>query len=143
MDRTIWTLVVLNTIGGIGHHVDHTFRHNVGWPLNSHVNGYTITMLIYVVILIGAVLSRRGVVGPGFWAILCGGGLIYTALVHFVPGSPDPPGAYASQYGSTIKGTLAIVWLVLLLISLAVTLVYCTRKWAALRQSSPAQDIAT
>lgn len=136
MNRTVWTFVVLNTIGGIGHHIDHTFRGHVGWPLIADVNGYTITLLIYVAILIGAILSRRDVVGPGFWAIFSAAGFVYTLLVHFVPASPDPPMRYAHDYGSSLLGALAMTWLGLFLLSLLSTTVYCARRWASLRQAS-------
>ena len=133
MDRTIWTFVVLNTIGGLGHHVDHTLRHKVGWPLTHDVNGYTITWLIYVVILIGAILTRRGVAGPFFWGFISAGGFVYTLVIHFAV-NIDPPAQYAAQYGSSVKGAIAVTWLVLFLISLASTAVYAFRRWAVLRQ---------
>lgn len=142
MTRTGWTFVVLNTLGGIGHHVDHTLRHNVGWPLNQHVNGYTITLLIYVVILIGVVYTRRGVLGTGFWLVMCIGGFVYTAGVHFLPGSPDPPAHYAALYGSGVYGALAVAWLLLFLLSLAVSGVYFARLWLDERQAARVTAVA-
>lgn len=142
MNRTIWMFVVLNTIGGIGHHVDHTLRHKVGWPLTQHVNGYTITLLIYVAILIGAIYSRRGVIGPGFWAVFSFAGFVYTAAVHFLPGSPDPPAQYAELYGSRLYGAIAIAWLLLFLLSLAITTVYCARRWLAVRRLTGVPEVA-
>ena len=136
MDRIIWTGVALNTIGGLGHHIDHIFRRRAGWPLIDEVNGWTITLLIYVVIFIGVILSRRKVVGAGFWALVSGLGFVYTTVIHFIPGSPDPPAEYVADYGSTVLGALALTWLALMLLSLLSTSVYSAQRWARLRQQA-------
>ena len=52
-------------------HLDHVIRHNaVGRPLAGEVNAFTLSLVIYPVIVAGLLLYRAGRAGPGFWAVL-------------------------------------------------------------------------
>ena len=142
MDRTIWRLVVLITICSIGHHVDHALRHHAGWPLTDHVTPYTYALGAYVLVIAGSILTRRGVVGPGYWSLFALGGALFIGLTHYGPGAEDPPSAFAAQYGSETKAAIAIAWLWLFLASLVTATVYCGRRWMILRQRALSSGVA-
>jgi hypothetical protein len=75
-----------------GHHLDHLIRHNaVGWPLTDQVNAFTISLVVYPVIAAGLLAYRAGRVGPGFWALISGGGAIFVSAVHLGPAAVEPP----------------------------------------------------
>ena len=134
MDKTIWRLVVLITICSIGHHVDHALRHRAGWPLTDHVTPYTYALGAYVAVIIGSILTRRGVVGPGYWSLLALAGALFIGLTHYGPAAEDPPSAFAAQYGSQTKAAMATVLLWVFLTSLVTATVYSGRRWMILRQ---------
>jgi hypothetical protein len=143
MNRIIWGFVVTTTIFSIGHHLDHAFRHHkVGWPFSDHFTGFSVALLFYVGILIGVILTRRGLIGPGFWSILAAVGFVYIVGSHYGPVAEDPPSFYSAEYGSSVKGALALTWLILFLLSLLGAAVYSARRWAMLRQRTPAPSVA-
>ena len=136
MDKIIWSFVASNTLFSIGHHVDHTLRHKIGWPLNHDVTPFTFALGVYVAVVAGTLLSRRGVVGPRYWAILSGIGVAFVAGTHYGPFADDPPSAFTAAYGSHTYATLATVWLWLFLLSLTAATLYCASRWAILRHRS-------
>jgi hypothetical protein len=109
VDRIIWSLAASTAILSFGHHVDHALRHKIGWPLSHHVTPFTYALGIYVAIGVGAVLSKCGVVGPGYWAILALIGIVFVVGTHYGPFADDPPSTFAAAYGSETKATLAII----------------------------------
>jgi hypothetical protein len=134
MDRIIWSFVACNTIFSVGHHIDHSLRHKIGWPLNHEVTPFTFALGVYVAVVGGALLSRRGVVGPGYWAILSGIGVAFVGGTHYGPFADDPPSAFAAAYRSQTSATFATVWLWLFLLSLIAATLYCAWRWAILHQ---------
>jgi hypothetical protein len=65
---TLYRLTYLAAALSFGHHIDHVIRHNaVGWPLTGQVNAFTVSLVIYPIIITGLLLYRAGRVGPGFW----------------------------------------------------------------------------
>lgn len=142
MNRAIWILVVLTTIFSLGHHVDHALRGHAGWPVQDRVTPFTLFLGIYVAIAIGALLSRRGTVGPGFWSILAAIGFAGITLTHFGPVADDPPARFASEYGSQTKGMISLIWLCGFEITLAVAMIYSGYRWMMLRSRAPAPEVA-
>lgn len=142
MNRTIWILVVLTTMFSLGHHVDHALRHHAGWPVENRVTPFTLALGIYVAIAIGTVLSRRGIVGPGFWSILAAIGVAFITLTHFGPFAEDPPARFASEYGSQTKGMMSLIWLCGFEITLAVAMIYSGYRWMLLRRRTLAPEVA-
>lgn len=142
MNRKIWTLVVLTVILSVGHHVDHALRHHAGWPVESQVTPFTYFLGIYVAIAIGTILSHRGTVGPGFWAILAAIGFLGITLTHFGSVAEDPPSLFASAYGIQVKGTIALIWLGLFELALATDFMYCGYRWTVLRKQTRASELA-
>jgi hypothetical protein len=135
-NRVLYRLTWLALALSLGHHLDHLIRGNaVGWPVTDEVNAFTISLVVYPIIIIGLVLYRAGRVGPGFWALVSGGGAVFVAAVHFGPAAVEPPELILDHYDTSILGWLAFGWLVVFVTVLAITCMYETRLWAQQRQA--------
>jgi hypothetical protein len=135
-DRVLYRLTWLALVLSLGHHLDHLIRGNaVGWPVTEEVNAFTLSLVVYPIIATGLVLYRAGRVGPGFWALVSGGGAAFVAAVHFGPAAVEPPELILDHYDSPVLGWLAFGWLVVFVAVLAITCVYETRLWASHRQA--------
>jgi hypothetical protein len=138
--RLTWLAAALS----LGHHLDHLLHHNaVGWPVTDEVNAFTFSLVVYPVIITGLLLYRAGRVGPGFWALVSGGGAVFVAAVHFGPAAVEPPALILDPYDPPILGWLAFAWLVVFVTVLAVTCLYETRLWVQQRQARRATRPAT
>jgi hypothetical protein len=143
-DRTLYRLTWLAAALSLGHHLDHLIRHNaVGWPLTDQVNAFTISLVVYPIIAAGLLAYRAGRVGPGFWALVSGGGAIFVSAVHFGPAAVEPPQLILDPYDPPVLGWLAFGWLTTFVTVLAITSVYETRLWAQQRQARRAARPAT
>jgi len=142
--RILYRLTYLAAAMSLGHHVDHLIRHNaVGWPLTDEVNAFTMSLVVYAVIATGLLLYRAGRVGPGFWALVSGGGAVFVSAVHFGPVAVEPPELILGEYDPPILGWLAFTWLVAFVAVLAITSLYETRLWWQQRQTRRAAHPAT
>jgi len=142
--RTLYRLTWLAAALSLGHHLDHVIRHNaVGWPLTDQVNAFTLSLVVYPVIATGLLLYRAGRVGPGFWALVSGGGAVFVSAVHFGPSAVEPPEMILGGYGLSILGWLAFAWLVTFVVVLAITSLYETRLWWRQRQTRRATQPTT
>jgi hypothetical protein len=143
-DRILYRLTWLAAAMSLGHHLDHLIRGNaVGWPVTDQVNAFTASLIVYPVIATGLLLYHAGRVGPGFWALVSGGGAVFVSAVHFGPAAVEPPALILDPYQPSILGWLAFGWLVTFVTVLAVTCVYETRLWAQQRQARRAARPAT
>jgi hypothetical protein len=135
-DRILYRLTWLALALSLGHHLDHLIRGNaVGWPLTDQVNAFTASLVVYPIIITGLLLYHAGRVGPGFWALVSGGGAAFVAAVHFGPAAVEPPELILDHYDTPILGWLAFGWLVVFVTVLAITCLYETRLWASRRQA--------
>jgi hypothetical protein len=135
-DKVLYRLTWLAAVLSLGHHLDHLVRGNaVGWPVTEQLNAFTASLVVYPIIATGLLLYRAGRVGPGFWALVSGGGAGFVAAVHFGPAAVEPPELILDPYQPPGLGWLAFGWLVAFVAVLAVTCVYETRLWAAHRQA--------
>jgi hypothetical protein len=135
-DRVLYRLTWLALVMSLGHHLDHLIRGNaVGWPVTDQVNAFTASLVVYPIIATGLLLYRAGRVGPGFWALVSGGGAAFVSAVHFGPAAVEPPELILDGYDQTVLGWLAFGWLVAFVTVLAITCVYETRLWAQQRQA--------
>jgi hypothetical protein len=142
--RILYRLTFVAAALSLAHHVDHVIRHNaVGWPLNGDVNAFTMSLVIYPIIITGLLLYRVGRVGPGFWAFVSGGGAVFVGAVHFGPSAVEPPELILHGYHSPILGWLAFILLVTFVSVLAITSLYETRVWWQQRQARRAARPAT
>jgi hypothetical protein len=141
--RTLYQLTWLAAAMSLVHHLDHLIRHNaVGWPLTDEVNAFTISLIVYPVIATGLLLYRAGRVGPGFWALVSGGGAVFVSAVHFGPAALEPPELILDHYEPPILGWLAFAWLAAFVAVLAITCLYETRVWWQQRQALSASHPA-
>lgn len=132
--RAIYLLTYLAAAFSLGHHIDHVIRGNaIGWPLNGEINTFTLSLVIYPIILTGLYLYRSGRVGPGFWALLSGGGALFVTAIHFGPFAVERPEHIIGVYHPSILGWLAFGWLVVFIGVLAFTSAYETRTWLRTR----------
>jgi hypothetical protein len=128
--RTIYLLTLAGAAMSLVHHVDHAIRGNaIGWPLSGEVNAFTMSLGIYPIIVTGLLLNRAGRVGPGFWALISGGGAAFVSAIHFGPFAVEPPHLIHGGYEQPVIGWLAFAWVVAFAALLAVTSVYETRLW--------------
>jgi hypothetical protein len=135
-NRTLYQLTWLAAAMSLGHHLDHLIRGNaVGWPLTDQVNAFTLSLVVYPVIATGLLLYRAGRVGPGFWALVSGGGAIFVGAVHFGPAAVEPPELILDHYDAPVLGWLAFAWLAAFVAVLAITCLYETRVWWQQRQA--------
>jgi hypothetical protein len=135
-DRILYRLTWLAAALSLGHHLDHLIRGNaVGWPVTDQVNAFTISLIVYPIIATGLLLYHAGRVGPGFWALVSGGGTAFVSAVHFGPAAVEPPELILDHYDQPILGWLAFAWLVVFLTVLAITSIYETRLWWQYRQA--------
>lgn len=134
--RILYGLIYLATLMSLGHHVDHLIRGNhVGWPVTPEVTPFTYSLGVYPVILLGLLLYQSGRVGPGYWALLSGGGALFLAAIHFGPDAIEPPADIIELYEPRIIGWFAFAWLVGLVVVLAIASLHAARLW--LRGSEP------
>ena len=128
--RILYRLTYVAAAMSLGHHIDHAIRHNaVGWPLTGEVNAFTMSLVIYPIIITGLLLYRAGRVGPGFWALVSGGGAAFVSAVHFGPSAVEPPEMMLDGYDSPVLGWFAFTWLAVFVTVLAITSLYETRVW--------------
>jgi len=133
--RILYRLTYVAAAMSLGHHIDHAIRHNaVGWPLTEEVNAFTMSLVIYPIIITGLLLYRAGRVGPGFWALVSGGGAAFVSAVHFGPSAVEQPEMMLDGYDSPVLGWLAFTWLAVFVTVLAITSLYETRVWWQQRQ---------
>jgi hypothetical protein len=123
-------LVLLTTLLGIGHHVDHVIRGNhVGWPLIPEITPFTYSLGFYPVIALGLYLEWRGSASRVFWAMLSGAGFLFVSIVHFGLFAVEPPIDILDPYADAWAGYAALGWLALFLLALAGTSVYAAGLW--------------
>jgi hypothetical protein len=103
--------------------------------VTEEVNAFTFSLVVYPIIATGLLLYQAGRVGPGFWALVSGGGAVFVAAVHFGPAAVEPPELMLDAYDPPVLGWPAFGWLVAFVAVLAITCVYETRWWASQRQA--------
>jgi hypothetical protein len=142
--RILYQLTFLAAAMSLGHHADHLIRGNaVGWPVTEEVNAFTISLVVYPIIITGLLLYRAGRVGPGFWALVSGGGAVFVSVIHFGPAAVEPPELILDHYQPPVLGWLAFGWLMVFVTVLAITCLYETRLWAQHRQTRHTTEQAT
>lgn len=129
-NRRLHALILIALVLAVGHHLDHIIRGNhVGWPLTAEVNAFTFSLIIYPLILTGLLLSRAGLIGPGTWVFLSGGGAIFLTAIHFGPWAIEPPDDIIGLYDPPLIGWFAFGWLLALVGVLIASTIYEVRLW--------------
>jgi hypothetical protein len=82
----ILILATVATIFSVLHHADHVIRgSHPGWPFQAEVTPFTLSLLIYALILPGIYLTARGCSIAGYHLFVAVSGLVLISFVHFVP----------------------------------------------------------
>lgn len=130
-DKILLILISLVIVLTIGHDFDHFFRGDYRWDgLSEAVPIIIVTVLKYAILGGGLFLYLKGLVGPRFWAILAGVGVILAWLAHFSPFTDQPPQWIYSAYPTSFGGALAVAWLTALMLMLICTTLYAQVLWA-------------
>ncbi len=130
VDRFLLRLIlVIAWLNGV-HTLDHTIRGDFHWPPDGQSVGFVLVVAaIYLVMGVGVRLSRRGVVGPLFWAIVGCGGLILGWLSHFSPFTDQPLHVIYGTYHNATGGALAVLCLMLLMSVVLTATLYSFYLW--------------
>ena len=91
-DKKLLALIILVIILNLGHTADHIARGDLTWPLTaSSLPSVIITLAIYAILGFGLYFYLTNKVGPGFWAIAAGIGVLFGWLAHFSPFTDQTP----------------------------------------------------
>jgi hypothetical protein len=116
--------MVVITLFGIGHHIDHIIRGNhVGWPLTPEITAFTFSLLAYPFIALGVYLGWRDWAGVPYWTALFFVSSLLIGFVHFGPSAVEPP-ADIMIYENALVGWFALAWVVGFTIVLVTGLFY-------------------
>jgi hypothetical protein len=130
-DKTLSTLVIAIIILFAGHDIDHFLRGDYGSGSPAYAAPViVVTIVKYAVLGFGLFYYVKGMVGPGFWAILAGLSVALAWLAHFSPFTEQTPQFICRAYDSPVAGALAVAWLVVLMLVLVATMLYATVIWA-------------
>ncbi|MDY6819078.1 MAG: hypothetical protein SVG88_10495 [Halobacteriales archaeon] len=125
-----YLVVLLPTLLGLAHHIDHIIRGNhVGWPITPHVNPFTYSLVIYPLIVIGVYLTVTDRVGVRYWTGVFGFSAVLLAYVHISPWAIEPPADVIGPYANPLVGYAAFVILLALIASVGVGTLYVAVLW--------------
>ena len=134
-DHTLVRLILAIAVLNAAHTIDHVVRGDFHWPLDGQSIGFILIITsIYLVIGIGLRLSRSGIVGPPFWTIIGGAGLLFGWLSHFSPFTDQPVHVIYGAYHVAIGGTVAVACLMLLMGFVLTVTMYSAYLWYSRRR---------
>ena len=130
LTRLFYVFVLLPTVLGAVHHLDHIVRGNhVGWPLTPEVNAVTDSLAIYPLLAVSLYLTVTERAEAGYWA----GFLVFSAgmlaYFHISPWAVEPPQDVIVPYDSAVFGYAAFVVVLALIASTVVGSVYGAVLW--------------
>jgi hypothetical protein len=129
-DRRLITLVGLAAVFSLGHTADHVARGDLPWPLTAAAVPFLLLNLtLYGVVGVGLYLYVRHTVGPRFWALVAGLGVVVGWLAHFSPWTDQPPRSILAAYPSAAAGWLALGCLIALMLALLTAATYAGALW--------------
>lgn len=139
-DSVLYGLIALAGLLSVGHHLDHAIRGNhLGWPLTAEVTPFTYSLGVYPLILLGLFLYRSRRVGPGYWALLSGAGVLFVGATHFGPAALEPPADIIALYEPRLIGWFAFAWLVVFVAVLVGLGLYGAYWWSRQRRTRAAR----
>ena len=143
VDRSLLRLIlVIAWLNGV-HTIDHIMRGDFHWPLDGQSVGVVLVVAaIYLVIGMGVRLSRRGVVGPLFWAIVGCGGLIFGWLSHFSPFTDQPLHVIYGCYHNATGGAFAVLCLMLMMSFVLAATLYSFYLWHRQRHITVSRPVS-
>jgi hypothetical protein len=125
-----WLFVVIPTVLGAAHHVDHIIRGNhVGWPITAHVNPFTYSLAIYPMLAISLYLTVSRRVDARYWAGFFAFSAAMLAYFHISPWAVEPPQDVMVPYENPLFGYLAFGIVLALIASVVVGSAYGAVLW--------------
>ncbi|MFB6233156.1 MAG: hypothetical protein ABEH61_02750 [Haloarculaceae archaeon] len=130
LTRAFYLFVVVPTVLGAAHHVDHVIRGNhVGWPLTPEVNPFTYSLAIYPLLAISLYLTVTRRVGARYWAGFFAFSAGMLAFFHISPWAVEPPQDVMVPYANPLVGYVAFGVVLALIASVLVGSVYGLALW--------------
>ena len=125
-DKTLIALILAGTVLSLAHNADHIARGDVPFTLPQSLPFLVVTLAIYAIVGIGLFLYWHNKMGPRFWAIVAGLGVILGWFGHLSTFTDQPPQYICSAYRSVAAGWLAVACLAALMLVLIAATVYAT-----------------
>lgn len=130
LTRAFYLFVLLPTVLGAAHHIDHVIRGNhVGWPLTPEVNPFTYSLAIYPLLAISLFLTLTERVEARYWAGFFAFSAGMLAYFHISPWAVEPPRDVMGPYATPAFGYLAFGILLALIASVVAGTVYGAILW--------------
>ncbi|PCR89955.1 hypothetical protein [Natrinema ejinorense] len=126
--------VLLPTVLGAVHHVDHIVRGNhLGWPFIQQVTPFTYSLAIYPLVALSLSLTLRNRVDAGYWTGFFAFSAAMIASVHISPWAIEPPRDVIAPYANPVVGLLAFAVLLGLIASVGLGCAYAAVRWHRVR----------
>lgn len=130
LTRAFYLFVLVPTILGAAHHIDHIIRGNhVGWPITPEVNPFTYSLAIYPLLAISLYLSVTRRVEARYWAGFFAFSAGMLAYFHISPWAVEPPQDVMVPYANPVVGYLAFGIVLALIGSVVIGSVYGVSLW--------------
>ncbi|MFC6976027.1 hypothetical protein ACFQL1_17140 [Halomicroarcula sp. GCM10025709] len=130
LTRGFYLFVLLPTVLGVTHHVDHVIRGNhVGWPITPEVNPFTYSLAIYPLLAISLFLTVTRRVDARYWAGFFAFSAGMLAYFHVSPWAVEPPQDVMVPYANPLIGYLAFGIVLALIGSVVVGSLYGFVLW--------------
>lgn len=132
----LYMFVVVPTVLGVAHHVDHIIRGNhVGWPITAEVTAFTYSLGIYPLIAVSLYLAVSDRVEARYMTVFFAFSAAILAFFHVSPWAVEPPQDVIQPYGNPVVGYLAFGILLALIASTLVGCAYSVVLWRRSRSS--------
>jgi hypothetical protein len=125
-DRTLIALVILLIVLSLGHDIDHMIRGDIRWQPVSAI----VILVKYAFLSLGLFFYLKNKIGPLFWAIAAGIGVIVGWLAHFSPFTDQPPQYIFHAYQDPAAGSLAVALLAGFMLTMIIIAIYAEYLWA-------------
>lgn len=130
LTRAFYVFVVLPTVLGAAHHIDHVIRGNhVGWPVTPHVNEFTYSLAIYPLLAVSLYLTLTRRVEAGYWAGFFAFSAGMLAYFHISPWAVEPPQDVMIPYANPVFGYIAFAIVLALIASVVLGSLYGVVLW--------------
>ena len=130
LTRGFYLFVLVPTVLGVAHHIDHIVRGNhLGWPITPEVNAFTYSLAIYPLLVISSYLTLTRRVEARYWAGFFAFSAAVLAYVHISPWAVEPPQDVMVPYANPIVGYLAFGIVLALIASVVIGSIYGAVLW--------------
>lgn len=137
LTRAFYLFVIVPTVLGAAHHIDHIIRGNhVGWPVTPHVNEFTYSLAIYPLLAISLYLTLTRRVAARYWAGFFAFSAGMLAYFHISPWAVEPPQDVMVPYANPIFGYIAFAIVLALIASVVLGSLYGVVLWHRGRTNS-------